>query len=167
MLPEAFVIVGLIPGLSLLPQDMDTPEARAFLLAIGLQESKLTYRRQIRGPARSYLMFERTGVAGVLRHPASRDHAADVLRRLDYGALLRQPMADRSKAVLAVLEHHDPLAIVFARLLIKTLPAPLPTREESGGAWSQYLDAWQPGKPRELDWAANFWDAWRVVDAIT
>ena len=60
------------------------------LLAIGLQESRLTHRRQIGGPARGLWQFERGGgVAGVLRHAASRDHALSVCdaRRVAPGVL--------------------------------------------------------------------------------
>ena len=45
----------VIPAaLHMLPGHMDSPEARAMLLAIGLQESKLTYRRQVGGPAHGF-----------------------------------------------------------------------------------------------------------------
>ena len=44
---------NIIPAaLSLLPPKMDTPEARAMLGAIALQESALRYRQQVGGPAK-------------------------------------------------------------------------------------------------------------------
>lgn len=165
MRPETFVIVALIPGLSLLPQGMDTPDVRAFLLAIGLHESKLSARRQVKGPARSYFQFERAGVVGVLHHPASRDHAADVLRQLDYGALFRRP-----KAVHDVLEHSDPLATAFARLLLRTLPAPLPTRAQDLTAYAQYREAWRPepvnAEERRSEWPDAWAQAWAIVERL-
>ena len=65
-------------ALRILPSRMDSPEARVMLLSIGLQESRLHYRRQIGGPARGLWQFElgtkesRGGVWGVYLHAASR-----------------------------------------------------------------------------------------------
>lgn len=67
------------PAFLLLPARMESAEAVQMLLSIGLQESRFTYRRQIGGPARGFWQFERGGgVAGVLRHPSSRDAALKV-----------------------------------------------------------------------------------------
>ncbi len=53
MTPAEALASAVVPALSLLPGKMDTPEARVMLLAIGLQESHLTFRRQRpTGPAR-------------------------------------------------------------------------------------------------------------------
>ena len=53
---------------SLLPAEMESAEATALLLSIGLQESQFTHRRQVGGPARGFYQFELSGVQGVLRH---------------------------------------------------------------------------------------------------
>lgn len=42
---------AIAPALALLPARMSSPSAEVMLLAIGLQESNLTHRRQIGGPA--------------------------------------------------------------------------------------------------------------------
>jgi hypothetical protein len=78
---ELFMHHGLTPALSLLPPRMDTPEARALVLAICLQESGGLYNRlQIGGgPARGYPQFEKGakakpgGVYALLNHPTSPD----------------------------------------------------------------------------------------------
>ena len=53
VLPAAF---------ALLPTRMDSPEARALVTAICLQESALKHRRQIGGPARGLAPFFLEGV---------------------------------------------------------------------------------------------------------
>jgi len=132
---------------SLLPEKMDTPEARVMLLAIGLQESRFNHRAQIRGPAKSFWQFEKGGgVKGVLSHYASAPHAHDALLTLNYTL--------SSAEAYEAIEHNDTLACVFARLLLWTLPSPLPTTSEEG--WAQYIDAWRPGKPKAETWPAFY-----------
>lgn len=158
------VRVAIDPALSLLPARMDSPGARAMLLAIGMQESKFAHRRQFpTGPARGFWQFERGGVRacsgsrcwGVLVAPASRPHAERVLRRLTYPVDVA--------AAHAALEHNDALAAAFARLLLFTLPERLPRRDEPDEGWRQYLAAWQPGKPHARTWPGYFRRAWEIV----
>jgi len=158
MMPDLFVRSALVPALSLLPPRMDTPSARAMVLAICLQESRLLSRRQVNGPAKGYPQFELAGVEGVLTHRATALRARDVCLLLDVG-----PTAP---SVYLALEYQDVLACCFARLLIWTLPAPLPTRSESELGYGQYLAAWRPGRPRPDAWSQNFEDGWRTVDAL-
>ena len=72
------------PALSRLPARMDSLAVRVLLLAIGLQESRMTYRRQLGGPARGLWQAERGtpetrgGVTGVLLHPASRHYLVSI-----------------------------------------------------------------------------------------
>lgn len=144
---------------SLLPPMMHTPAATAMLLAIGLQESKFLHRRQIGGPARGLWQFERDGgVRGVLRHEASADHARIVLRELRY------PVNATPAAVYAALADNDVLAACWARLLLWTLPQPLPSRSEQGKGWRQYIDAWRPGRPHPETWPAYYAAAWQRID---
>ena len=94
------------PALKLLPDKMDSKEARVMMLAIGLQESRLTYRVQVsqlmpsmKGPARGLWQFERGGgCVGVLTNNATRDQAKKVCAALDVPA--------DSGSVWAELEHH-------------------------------------------------------------
>jgi hypothetical protein len=157
MTPEHLLDFGIKPALSLLPAHMDKPAARALLLAIALQESGAAHRRQIGGPAKSYFQFERAGVVGVLNHRASAAHAGDVCHLLDIEATV--------DAVHAAIEFSDLLASAFARLLLWTLPEPLPKSDETDLGWSQYVGAWRPGRPRPEDWPDNFARGWTIINA--
>jgi hypothetical protein len=150
----------VIPAaLDLLPPAMTSPEARAMLLAIGLQESEFRLRRQSGGgPARGFWQFEKPGIRGVVTHTASRKHLATVLGELRYGAALGQ-----TATLHAIVEHNDILACIFARLLLWTLPDPLPTPDQAARGWAQYLDAWRPGNPRPETWGAHYDQAWAYV----
>lgn len=159
MTPGLFLDLALAPALRLLPSRMDTPEARALIVAIALQESKLLARRQFGGPARSYLQFELSGIRGVLTHRATSALAAGICEAVDVAAT--------AASVYVAIEYHDVLACVFGRLLLWTLPAPMPGRDNNEEAWQQYLAAWRPGKPRSADWSANFARAWALVEPRT
>lgn len=153
MTPALFVEIALSPALRLLPAQMDSPAARAMMITIALQESRLLHRRQIGGPARGYAQFEMGGgVRGVLTHRASAEHAKRVCAALDY-----QPTPD---VVYAAIEHNDILACVFSRLLLWTLPGALPARSEHDKAWSAYIAAWRPGKPHRSTWNTFYDQAW-------
>lgn len=144
------------PALLLLPARMESAEAVVMLLAIGLQESRLTHRRQIGGPARGLWQFERGGgVAGVLRHAASREHALSVCDA--------RRVAPVPEQVYQRLEHDDVLAAAFARLLLYTDPARLPALGEVGASWDLYLRTWRPGKPHRHTWGAMYAQALEAV----
>lgn len=152
------VLTYVMPfAFALLPGSMNTPEARAALLAIGLQESEFVYRRQQgNGPARGFWQFERGGgVRGVLEHPATSLHAKHVCAELRYPA--------RPDDCHAALADNDVLACCFARLLLWTLPGMLAPRENPERGWQQYLAGWQPGKPRHEAWAQNWIRGWEMV----
>ena len=145
---------------SLLPSKMHSQDATAMLLSIGLQESDFCCRRQGHsGPARGFWQFEKAGIRGVAQHASSRDHLKWALAALQYSASVGQ-----IATLHATVEHNDVLACVFARLLLWTLPARLPTRGDTASAYGQYLAAWRPGKPRPDDWPANFDRAWQLVE---
>lgn len=141
---------------ALLPTPLDTPEAQAMLLAIGIQESGFIHRRQVGGPAHGWWQFEKGGgVAGVLSHGRTRPLLEPVLRVLRYDAT--------ETACYDALTHNDVLAGVFARLLLRTVPQPLPLRTEPDKGWQQYLSGWRPGKPYPEPWGRNFMTAWEMV----
>lgn len=159
MTPHAFLKNALEPALALLPATMDTDPARAMVLAICLQESRLTHRAQIGGPAKSYAQFERGGgVIGVLQHQATKKHIQTVMDALDYST------AD-SWACYAAIEHNDILTAAFARLLLYTLPDLLPVKEDPDGGWNCYVKSWRPGKPIRASWDALYAQAWLTVEA--
>lgn len=156
---SAFDYVGhvVIPAIySELPPNMNTPAAKAMMLAIGLQESRFEHRVQINGPARGFWQFERGGgVHGVLTHKASRPYIEAILPTLCY-----KPEAYECHEAI---KHNDYLAAVFARLLLWTLPGALPARNNPAGGWSQYLSAWRPGKPHRDTWDEFYETAWDTV----
>lgn len=141
---------------ALLPVSLESEAATAMLLAIGLQESKLEHRRQIRGPARGFWQFEVTGVRGVLTHEKTEPHVSRVLATLRYGGATT---AECHEAI----QHNDVLACVFARLLLWTIPGKLPDQHSYETGWKQYLSGWRPGKPHAERWPGNFGVAWDVV----
>ncbi len=140
---------------ALLPEKLDTPEAKAMLMAIAMQESRWDERRQIGGPARSFWQFEFGGIKGVLNHPASKPLIRSVLERLDYDFA-----PDTS---YTAIEHNDVLAFAYARCLLWTLPNPLPKRGDVEEGWTQYTEAWRPGKPHHGTWDAFYEQAWGMV----
>ncbi|MGV6475342.1 hypothetical protein [Azotobacter vinelandii] len=147
---------AIAPALALLPARMNSPQAEAMLLAIGLQESGMIHRRQIGGPARGIFQFEQGGgVRGVLRHPASRPHALAVCDA--------RGVEPTDASVYATLEHDDILAAAFARLLLWTDPAPLPAVGEVARSWDLYVRTWRPGKPHRNRWDACYAQA---MDAL-
>ena len=157
MTPSLFVRNALDPALMLLPQTMDTKPARAMMVAIALQESRIQHRKQINGPARGYWQFEMGGgIAGVLSHPASRPHIQRVCEELDY-----DPHAGDCYNAVA---HNDILACCFARLLLYTLPQLLPVRSDPDGGWDQYIAAWRPGRPHRDTWNNFFQMGWLLTE---
>lgn len=140
------LITVIEPGLKLLPAKMDTPEARVMLLAIGMQESRFEYRKQINGPARGFYQFEKGGgVKGVMKHPSTKLILQDVIFKLGINA-------DDCYECLAT---DDALATVFARLLLYTHPKPLPKlTSDPDESYKYYTDIWRPGKPHRHTWDA-------------
>lgn len=140
---------------SLLPPTLDSPEAKAMMFAIPMQESRWDERRQIGGPARGFPQFEINGIRGVLNHPASRPLIHSVLDRLDYD---HAPLTS-----FEAITHNDVLALAYMRCLLWTVPQRLPKRQEVQEAWEQYLFAWRPGAPKEKTWPAFYAQAWNMV----
>lgn len=158
MTPELFIRNALDPALRLLPAKLDSPAARAMVIAICLQESRLQYRHQVNGPAVGYAQMEQGGgVRGVLTHAASKPLIQVVLKALDYS-----PDADALDCYVAI-QHNDILAAAFARLLLWTIPQALPAQSAAGSGWTQYVEAWRPGKPVRETWNGFFEQAWEVV----
>lgn len=148
------------PALLLLPAKMESPQAVAMLLAIGLQESHFEYRRQHgNGPAKSFWQAEQGGgmVTGLLRY------RVDSVRDLAAGLCVVRGVAPAASDVWNAIEHDDILAAGLARLLLYTDPARLPALGDESGAWELYLRTWRPGKPRPKEWSANYAAALEAV----
>lgn len=167
MTPSILLDTIIDPALRLVETKYRTDEARALLIAIALQESKITERRQVLdagkrwwesrpGKANGWWQFEQGGaVVGVLTHPASQRFIAPVLTKLEYPA--------DSEIVHDGLIHNDVLACLMARALLVTLPAQLPGRDNPAEGWRQYIEAWRPGREKPDTWAAHYATAWRCI----
>lgn len=148
---------AIAPALELLPAVMSGPRAELMLLAIGLQESRFIYRRQIGGPARSFWQAERGGgmVHGVLRHRATSQLAVNCCDA--------RGVKPTDEAVYTAIEHDDVLAAALARLLLWTDPQSLPELGDADGAWNLYIRQWRPGKPHRSTWPALYAEAMEAV----
>lgn len=155
----------ILPAYALLPRDMANPRATVMLLAIGLQESRFTARRQLvgsppkpSGPAKSFWQGERGGgmVAGVRTHEVTREHAAMLYTARGVPA--------NNAAIWDAIENDDVLAAGLARLLLWSDPGKLPNMSEPGAAWELYLRTWRPGKPHRATWDA--FHAQAVAEAL-
>lgn len=151
------VVADMIdPALAWLPAHMNSPQARVMLLAIGLQESRFEYRRQLgNGPARSFWQFERGtaasrgGVWGIFLHAQSRDLLRD--------ACAAHSVAFEPRAIWTAIEHNDVLACICARLLLWTDAQRLPALGDEAGAWELYAErTWRPGRPHHETWAGFY-----------
>ena len=138
---------AIVPAMALLPAAMYArPNAvDVLLLATHLQEApnreqcQLPARSGQCGPARGIFQFERGGgVAGVLRHHASREHAVAVC-----DALGIEPTIDGIFNALPA--QCDVLDAAMARLLYWTDRKPLPGMGDVESAWQYYLENWRPG----------------------
>lgn len=165
MTPAILLTTAIEPAMTLLPERMDSPQARRMLVAIALQESSLAERRQIGswdngipryGPARGWWQFEGGGILGVIRHKATASHLAEACHALGY------ENSDPSSLHRAV-EHNDVLAAVFARLNLWWLPWALAETQQEG--WAQYIEAWRPGKPHPNRWP-QCWDTANIVTGL-
>jgi hypothetical protein len=158
-----YVASAVIPAAyTLLPYAMRAPESKPLVLAIGIVESdNFRARRQYGGgPAISFWQGERTGgFPRLVNHPATRDVARDLLRRMGYG--------EPDETDFYALEHNDIGACCAARLLLWTHPDKLPGPGEGPRAQQYYLDLWRPGKPcSEEKWLVA-WDlAWEAVRSL-
>jgi hypothetical protein len=150
MIPSDLLHLAIRPTLELLGPKYQGHNAERMLIAIAMQESRITHRRQIGGPARGFWQFETGGVAGVLRHAASKADAERLCEALNY--------RPEVSLIHVALEHNDILACGFARLLLWTDAAPLPETEEAG--WGYYLRNWRPGRPHPSAWP----NAWRTAN---
>jgi len=165
MTPDLFLRIAVTPALELLPESLRSNEAKAFLVAICLQESQLVRRRQMAGgPAHSFLQFELGTVELVWKHESTKKAASAICDTL---SIPKAPLG-----VFVAMEYHDILACYFGRLLLMTVPRPLPIKGDVENSWSEYVRTWRPGAVAkggesaaraQMRWPGNYYDAWRVV----
>ena len=160
------------PGLALLPAKMNTPEAVAMLLAIGMQESAFKERKQIigyhpvqYGAARGFFGFEEYGgVKGVANHKSTGLIALGVAKEL----AIRLDPVQEVRILYDALTYNDPLACVFARLLLWTDAHSLPgLSEDTSVSWNYYIRNWRPGKPKRDTWDAHYAHAVAFVNQLS
>lgn len=152
----AIIEYAINPAMALLPTKMTSDKATVMLLAIGLQESRLTHRKQIGGPAKSFLQFESGGgVKGVMSHSASSAPAQAMCQALAV------PF-DRS-AIFQAMEFNDVLAFGLGRLLLYTDPKALPEIGDAKAAWDLYQRVWRPGRPHPETWDELYTVACKAV----
>lgn len=142
-----FINQGILTeGLNLLPKNMNSLNARAQLLKTGLQESKLTYRRQListdrglqpLGPAAGLWQFERGGIQGVMNHRATSKHLKDICEQ--------RGVAPRVEDIWIAIQTDDVLAAALARLNYWWSHRSLPDMHDRDGSWEEYLWCWRPG----------------------
>lgn len=150
---NADVLAGaILPALdyllrSELVPEMDSPQARCMLLAIGRQESGFSTRHQVGGPAHGLWQFERNGVLAVMHHTATAQCVFRVCR--DFG------IQYGSSALYEAIAADDVLACILARLLLWTDPRPLPDVGDAMEAWNLYERCWRPGKPNYSRWRST------------
>lgn len=149
----------IFPALELLPDAMNTPQARVMLLAIGLQESGFATRSQFdNGPALGFWQNEQGGmVRGVLKSRATRNYALQLCAV--------RSVAPIESVVWDALEDDDILACGIARLGLWADPKPLPALTDVEGGWLCYSRNWRPGRPRPNEWLHNYATAYKAVAA--
>jgi hypothetical protein len=141
------------------------PQADAFSVAAGFQESKFRARDQgdpaVLGPATGYWQFEMNGgVAEILESARTAPIAKALCARMGIAA--------SRDAVWRVFttEAGDDLACSFARLLAWKDPAPLPKVSAAADveeeAYRYYDRNWRPGAKRRADWTVS----WRTAVAL-
>lgn len=159
MKPEAFLKEAVDPHLKWMADTVGMgvdDKARVLVMAIAGQESAWEHRRQIGGPARSYWQFEKGGgVAGVLRHPASKDKIERLCMPLDIPCTV--------DIVYEAMAWNDRLACCMARLLLWTDPHALPALGARDAAWDYYIRNWRPGLPHPETWPARYGTAMSLV----
>lgn len=150
------------PTLQMLPVRFDMPDdrlsIRAQLIAESLQETSLTTRQQIGGPAHGLWQFEdgdESAIALVLRHP--------LVGSIAQAFCQKRGVSPTHDAVYEAVLADDILACGFARLDLYCDPHPLPALGDAQSAWNVYMRVERPGGPRPAAWQGNYAEAWQAV----
>jgi hypothetical protein len=145
---------GLIFASDVAGRDLGGAQAEVMLLAIAGQESNLTHRFQLSGPARGFWQFERDGgLMGVLRHKATARIMGAALHEL---GIWGHGDTDFDDDAWDALPYSELLQVTAARCLLLSDPKPLPEVGDEQLAWAYYLRNWRPGKPHCDAWAGHY-----------
>ena len=143
-------------AMALLPAHLTCAESKAMLIAIAMQSSQFSFRRELMGHDRSFwALGAQTHIKVVAEHELTRGPIAAVCDALCYDTSV-------FSAYMAV-EHNDILACAYARLLLSLVPGKLPSRDQPQLGWDQYLAVWRPSHPRPEPWPVHFRRAWDAV----
>ncbi len=147
MTPRQFHDLCVIPGLSLLPSEMTSPEARVLLVAIAMQETGLVTRSEVGGSAFGFYQFMEIGVDGVFSHAETGHLAADVAK------VLQIPVDEN---FYEAVRWNDHMGTVLARLNLWPDPAPLPAIGQQAEAMDYYGRIWRPKVVAVRRWPAAY-----------
>jgi hypothetical protein len=132
-------------------------ERESLLLAIAIQESSLMHRRQTpNGPARSFWQIEAETCVDCLARSGT-------VRKFWDGMGFANGV---HYSVERALENSDIAACAVAAGILRLTPGKLPIMGDEEGAWSYYLKAWRPGRPRKERWRSSYAKAMGVFLAL-
>lgn len=122
-------------------QKQEDPEERRYQVVNRTEatsEQNIVGPKTAKGPARSLWQMEcGGGVAGVLKHPATREHILVICSHYNVPAT--------PQACWEAIENNDVLAACFARLLLWSDPLAMPKQNDPEQAFELYLRTWRPG----------------------
>lgn len=156
MNPAKVLKYGIMPVLECLGETeprLNNIAAARMILAAAVQESQLTYRHQIGGPAHGFAQDEPIGAAEALR----------VDRMKGWHFLEAMGLPQTPVELHRALEFSEWAMVISARLKLWPLPERLPLDGEEQMAWEQYQQAWRPGKPHPHRWNHSWVTACQAV----
>lgn len=157
MNPAQVLKYGILPVFEWMGESkpaLNDIDAARMVLAASIQESGLTHRHQIGGPAHGFQQDEPIGAAEALRV----DNTILKTRFLEKLGLPQEPVA-----LHRALEWSEWGMVVSARLKLWPLPNRLPRQGEQDEAWDQYTASWRPGKPWPHKWEHSWVTACQAV----
>jgi hypothetical protein len=129
---------------------LDTLGAEQLLLGTALQESHLSHRRQIGGPALGYFQVE----------PKTHDDVWNnfLKYRPQLAAKVNQLLSSPTANKIKELENNDKYATAIARIIYLRAPAPMPPLNDipkMAAYWKRYYNT-ALGKGKEADFVSNW-----------
>jgi len=146
---QAYPLI-VIPGLQYLGDPYQSAEAQLMLMAIGITESGFRTRlQQPKDYAHGFWQFEKQG--GCAGFEVDRKQAA-----FRATAKTLYFPTTRTDTWTLLGKGADSLALIMARGLLWSDPAPLPAPGEEKVAYEYYRRCWRPGKPSWTRWQTAY-----------